>query len=351
MTVTVYTSADGSAPSLTGAVGSLTALLDAVLVNGYGSKSAAGWTIAYTTTNKRVYRNSTASGNTGMYLYIDDTGPSTAKEARACGYQAASGVGAGTGQFPTSAQLALGSGAVIWRKSTTADGTARNWTIVADATVFYLFVETGDYNSPTMTMSAMFGDIFSYASTDTSKCMIIGRNAENNANPSPEFFGARNGIANSAAPVLTYTLAGHFIAANSANVGGSVPVGKHIDEVKCGGGGATASYSGSAGLSTGNSGCPIGNNYTNPSYGLAFPNPVDNGLHFSPIWIHHNGALRGYMKGLWAPVHNIPLNHNDTFSGTGAMSGKSFLAQMILGCNSNNQAPGQVYIETSDTWS
>ena len=41
MTVRVYKSTDGSAPVLTGQAGSLTTLLDAVLVNGYGAATAA----------------------------------------------------------------------------------------------------------------------------------------------------------------------------------------------------------------------------------------------------------------------------------------------------------------------
>ena len=39
---TVYRSDDAGAPNLTGAAGSLIAILDAVLVNGYGAKPAAG---------------------------------------------------------------------------------------------------------------------------------------------------------------------------------------------------------------------------------------------------------------------------------------------------------------------
>lgn len=42
MTVRVYRWDDASAPTLTGQLGSLITLLDAVLVNGYGSKTAAG---------------------------------------------------------------------------------------------------------------------------------------------------------------------------------------------------------------------------------------------------------------------------------------------------------------------
>jgi hypothetical protein len=77
MTVRVYKSSDASAPVLTGAVGSLVALLDACLVNGYGALAAAGWTKAFTAANKGAYKqNLTGSNNaSGMHLYVDDSGP------------------------------------------------------------------------------------------------------------------------------------------------------------------------------------------------------------------------------------------------------------------------------------
>lgn len=73
MTVTAYFSTDASAPTLTGTTGSLVALLDAILVNGYGAKAAAGWSIAYTGTSKRDYKQGT--GSNGYYLDVDDSGP------------------------------------------------------------------------------------------------------------------------------------------------------------------------------------------------------------------------------------------------------------------------------------
>ena len=74
MTVTVYLSTDASAPTLDGNVGSLITVLDAVLVNGYGAKAAAGWTKAFSGTNKAAYRNSPSTG-TGLFWRIQDDGP------------------------------------------------------------------------------------------------------------------------------------------------------------------------------------------------------------------------------------------------------------------------------------
>jgi len=89
---------------------------------------------------------------------------------------------------------------------------------------------------------------------------------------------------------------------------------------------------------------------------FSFPNPPDNGIYMAPVWIHHNNCVRGYLKGLWCPLQHLPLAHNDTFSGTGNLTGKSFLAQLLLGVaplgsNYQNGGPAECFVETSDTWS
>lgn len=355
-TVRTYRSTDASAPTLTGQVGSLLTLLDACLVNGYGALAAAGWTKPFAnSSNVGCYQNSATDG-TGFCLSVNDNGPGTggAREARMTGFQTLSAVATGTGQFPTSGQLAIGTGAVVCRKSNTADTTARAWTVVADDTVFYLFTETGDFSSPTQASGFVFGDIFSYKSSDPYRCIIIGRNNETS--------GA-NGQLDCLTPYIggnTFTLAmtisGHFMAATWTGVGGSLLVGKHTDMYKIG-----PSNNASSNTSTG-TGSPY-NISTNEIYGIGvnstapsnfpFPNGPDGGLFLAPIWIHHNGSVRGYLKGLWSPLHDRPLNHNDTYSGTGNMSGKSFLVQNLQ-TNSSGQTParwGQPHIETSSTWS
>ncbi|RRV29665.1 hypothetical protein EGJ23_01635 [Pseudomonas sp. o96-267] len=55
-TPTIYKSSDASAPAIT-SVGVL-GVLQACLVDGYGAKAPAGWTLAYSGTGKAVYKNS-----------------------------------------------------------------------------------------------------------------------------------------------------------------------------------------------------------------------------------------------------------------------------------------------------
>lgn len=335
MTARLYQSTDTSAPVLTGAVGSLVALLDAVLVNGYGSKTAAGWTKPYTATNKAAFRNSSATG-TGFYLDVDDSAPATAKEARVKGYETMSAVATGTGPFPTVAQMSTG---LFIRKSNTADSTARPWFITADETVFYLFVESGDYIAPTRTTAFGFGDFYSYKASDAYRCMIIGRNGENTGINQNEMFPML-GLSFSAQLAAT-TTAGHYIARGYTGTGGAVAFGTHGD-LAASGSSNPVSYPSMMGAS---------NNGGNPAtYGMNYPNPADNGLYFAPVFIHHNGGMRGYLKGLWSPSQDMPLGHGDSFAGTGALSAKSFLCMQMFSYGAGNM-PAECFLETSNTWS
>lgn len=103
MTVRVYHSTDSSAPVLSGQVGALIGVLDAILVNGYGSKAAVGWTKAFSGTNMAAYKQS--AGSNQLYLRVDDT---NATDARVVGYETMSDVNTGTGPFPTATQQSGG---------------------------------------------------------------------------------------------------------------------------------------------------------------------------------------------------------------------------------------------------
>lgn len=357
MTVRIYRSTDASAPSLTGQVGSLTTLLDAILVNGYGSQTAAGWTISQTTTNKRGYlQNLTGANNpSGVLLYVDDTGPGAggAKEARACGFETMSAITpVGTQQFPTSGQLAIGVGTVVIRKSTTADSTARVWTCIANGQTIYLFVETGDFTTPNFgALPFVFGDFFSYKSSDTYAVCIIGRTAENSGSQNCDWL-ISIGYFNNVIGTLAVTNAGHFIDRSWTGVGGSVLCGKRIDLDKMGYGAGVGAIGGQGAGPTTANGPLYGIGFNSNSTYFPYPNGPDGACWESPIWLNHNGAVRGYLKGLWAPLHDKPLNHADTFTVSGGnLNAKSFIAQ---NCPTQGVAGlvgiGQLHIETSDTW-
>lgn len=292
-------------------------------------RAGAGWTKDFTATSKATFRNSPSTG-TGFYLDVNDAGPGagTFKEARVSGFETMSAVATGTGQFPTTAQQATN---LFLRKSNTADATARPWVIVADETCFYLFVETGDFSSPTKTHAFMFGDIFSYKTSDVYRCMIAANATENAAGAIDSGLMVKNGVGFG----LATATSGHYLARGTSGTGSSIACGKHDDAGKNADGGGNNTLIGGSVVNT-----------------FVYPNPADNGLYMSPLFIHHTGCVRGYLKGLWSPLQYLPLGHGDTFSGTGALAGKTFLSQVTRGVTVGNSYPtGEMFVETSNTWS
>lgn len=133
MTPITYRSDDASAPTISGTAGTLEAALYAILVTGYGSKAAAGWTRDFSGTNKAVFRQ---GDGLQYFLRIDDV---DARLARMRGYKTIADVDAATSTnpFPTDSQL---SGGMYFRKSTTADSTARPWICWATEKTFYMVI-------------------------------------------------------------------------------------------------------------------------------------------------------------------------------------------------------------------
>jgi len=153
-TATLYTYADGSAPTrLTGdAFAQLETILDAVLVNGYGAKSAAGWTKHYSDASRVAYRMSTAGTATGFYFVVDDSGTANWADV----YMAEdvnSGSGVVTDPFPLSS--------TVHRVSPNAS--YGYWRIVADDRGLYLWNDNGLYTTPGSNFKQYyFGDINSW---------------------------------------------------------------------------------------------------------------------------------------------------------------------------------------------
>jgi hypothetical protein len=121
------------------------------------------------------------------------------------------------------------------------------------------------------------------------------------------------------ASVAGTVINGHYLARSYTQVGGSVQCAKGIDPFLCGGG------------------------TTLGGAGMTYPMPIDGGLYMSPVRVAEASLFRGVMPGLWAPAHTKPLSHLDTVSGSGALTGKTFLAL-------NMYSAAQVLVETSNTW-
>lgn len=346
---------NANAPGLSGSAGSLTTLLDAVLVNGFTGFTALGWTIAQTTVNKRGYKQNLTGANnaSGMLLYVDDTGPGTggAKEARACGFETMSAITpTGTGQFPTAGQSAIGTGQLVIRKSTTADATARFWTIVGNGQTLYLFTETGDQSAPLAVQTFMFGDFKSYKAADPYAVMIMGRQTENvstNQYDPMQMSGGNSSF------TLNSKFFGHYIARSWSGLGGSVQVSKTFDmgKLSCQVLLGQWTADGQLAVASPSANYAMGRNASNAQ--LMTPNGPDGGLWNSQVFLFHNYSFRGYMPGLWAPLQDRPFSHNDTMTiAAGPLSGKSLLAQQFAAYIASSSTDyGQCLIEYSDTWS
>lgn len=314
---TFYYSTDPSAPTLSGTAGDLVAVLDACLVNGYGSKVAAGWTKAFAATHGSVYAQ---GGGNGFGVSVDDnaSGAGGAQEALARGYEAPSAVGAGSGPFPTVAQLSTG---IVIRKSAAASATTRQWIVVADDRSFYVFVQTGD--SAGVYLAFGFGDFYSLLTGDGYRTIICGRATANSSTLTVDNLDLlQGGGTNSAA------MTGHYFARAYTGTGGAVEFAKRGD-------GNVLNSSVTAGMKG----------------AMPYPNPTDGGLYLARVYITDPstapaGSIRGFMRGLWQWAHSVAsVVDGDTFTGApgGALAGRSF---QIIRASGN----GGVYAVETTNW-
>lgn len=136
MAFKLYRWDDASAPVLHGLAGSMIAVLKACLVDGYGAKAAAGWSITMSDgppIYNAVFRNNTAGGGFGSYFAILDDGSSTVSggvSARIRMWEAVTAYDTGTN----------GATYKFFRKSGSAASTAKPWVVIADDRFCYVFI-------------------------------------------------------------------------------------------------------------------------------------------------------------------------------------------------------------------
>ena len=318
---TLYKSSDPSSPVLYGTTGSLLSVLDACLVNGYGTQPGAGWTkpFANFSSSYGCYLQPTGSG---MTLFVNDSGSNSTslfREAWATGWENLTGLntavtnsnGTGTGQFPTPVQSLI-TGHVVIRKSATMDITSsRQWLVAADSSSFYLFIITGDITATYYAFA--FGDIYSFKSPiDSYKCVIIGRVAENSSTAGNDGFDLF-------ATTLNLPVQGNYVVRSYTGLGTSVQIEKHGDTIK-------------------------GTNYFSGS--IAFPNPTDSAFYVSPLWVVEpsSSIIRGQLRGLYQSLHSAAnFIDGQAFSGSLDYNGKVF---RVINASPNG---GAYVIETSNT--
>lgn len=317
MAFTIYQSIDSGAPTLNGQTGSLLTVLDACLVNGYGAKSAAGWSKPFpNTASYGMYKQGSGSVSCSLFVYDAGSGSASGAEATISGWDAITSIEAGeptgSNQFPLLVQSPIHGGSLVVRKSTAPTSTARTWVIFADSRTMYGFVKTADVGQSYYAFA--FGDFYSLrsGSVDTSRCMIIGRSVVSSSLVTSDKLDVL--------AALGTVTAGQFIAHFASGTSGSVPFCKHGDGIK----GSSTALTGT----------------------VQFLNTVDNGLYISPIWISEylTNTIRGRFRGFYQICHaSASFSDGQTFTGSMDFPNRTF---QVVTPSAN---AGAYLIETSDT--
>lgn len=185
----VYRWDDDGAPIMTGEAGSFVNVLKACLVNGYGTKPAAGWTLEYDNVDNTsaAFRNNPITG-TGFFFSVEGQ-YSNSNVHIVQGYETMSALATGIGPFrdPTVNQYFI--------TATTSNSVPRIWILVADDRAFYFmsYVYTDATNgADDLTVGSnycctplFFGDIESLLDDDPYGCALITSNTASTAVGTP----------------------------------------------------------------------------------------------------------------------------------------------------------------------
>jgi len=309
MPFTIYKSNDTSAPTISGTAGDLTTALDAILVNGYGSKSAAGWTIDKTATNKRAYKMAASGSLVQNIMRIRDNAGGTggAKEAQIRGFATMSDIDTGTSPFPSTALSALTDNSWIIRKSVTADAATRPWIAFADGRQIMMWIQSGD--TANYYHAFYFGDMADYVPASTNPTICCAKGFENNPaiSTSALFPCGQTSLAAQAG----YSLAMSHLGTGAGTGFTLVLFSANLIE-------QTTTAHSLTGL-------------------IAAPNPADGGLYLHPCFVVDittggNKTLRGELRKLYATLQpSSTFSDGDTVSGTGAYAGRTFQVVKLVG--------------------
>lgn len=243
-----------------------------------------------------------------MYFRVEDFLPTGGQKfANVNGAEGATGHSTLTDAFPA---VVSGTSGIDYSENNSV--TPRKWVLVADDRTVYFFVDkdaTGAY------YACGFGDFYSYVSSDSYRTFLCGMS---NLDGVPNI-GFYHSVITDGSTVK--------LARNYTGLTKNLSVGLHAAAEKMGG-----SPGGGLGV-------------------VPYPNGPDERIWLSETYIHEPlvPAIRGKLRGLWCWLHPTSgVADRDTFSGTGAEAGKTFLilnASRIPGFTN-----GLFVIETSDTW-
>lgn len=276
---TVYRSTDPGAPVLSGTAGSFAALMDAVLVNGYGTgpdaKPGLGWVRAFSDGHKRAYQNSLAEGGTGMFWRIDD---SNAQYVLNSCFHSMSDIDTGIDGF--------GGGANAWGKSVTANTTSRGWVIVGNSRTVYIFISNG-----------FAANDYGYAG------YVVGDYERLN-----EAFEFNFLVSHSNSETVTSLRNSSYLLANT---GTGCYAARRYDGAVVNSPVVTrqAPISGQRSLGSASS-------------GLVYPHPATGGMLLSRALLNVDGVFSGALPGMYAPEHSNILTRFVVFDDLLGIPGK-----------------------------
>lgn len=373
--VKVFNSTDTGAPILNGTAGSMIALLDACLINGYNLKTAtsltrSGSVATFTVATGHGYINGAvvliAGANEPEYNgeFVISNVTSTAFNYTLSGTPATPATGTITAKEAPLGFAKAFTGTNKAAYKSVAPGASGLLMRVDDALAQYTRVrgyesmtdvDTGLGPFPTATQLAngltwqksstadatamawlligdeklfylfvlnaavsklyspwAFGDFVSYKAGDAYNCMIIG-----SAVDAPSAFAISNHFTNCA-----FGSVGQYIARSYSQLGSALAFGKY----------------GLNGLTdSGASGVAV------------YPSVVDNGLIVSPVTIGESTAIyRGVFTGVYQCIQNNPLAHGDVVTGITGLSGRSLMmvkAATVVG------SEARVAIDITGPWS
>jgi hypothetical protein len=248
-------------------------------------------------TNVMVFQPASVTGRTNQFYYrMDDNSPNATPAAReACvrGYVSMSDLSTGTEPFPTVAQHAAPG--PVFRKSTSADATARPWYVIGDGATVYI-VMNSDNSTTAGRFLLGFGGFISDVTADAYNSFVGGAITSNSGTPSSGNGGMAGVVGLSNSTIFntmwvprTYTQLGTSVAACCIQ-----PWNMQVNGM---------------GQVT--------------SMPFPYPMAVDGGLYVGPIICAHAGlAIRGKMPGMYSHMHQTaPGNEGDQITTVTGLSG------------------------------
>jgi len=281
------------------------------------NKAGLGWSSPYTGTNAAVYRSLDNTSNQFYCQVIDNAATAGgSKEAQLMGFEAMTAYNTGARQFPNTTQAASG---LSIRKSATADGTTRAWTLIGDDRTFYFVANTGDAGPY---HQFAFGHFIPYKTNDAYNTFIAGENLFNSA------------VGNSYLTWNATTFTGAVTSVNAARPYTQL-----------------ATTPPPCILTTGM--LPSSSNCVGAIGIMAAPNAPDSGYYVAPVNIVESYAAsynwRGRLPGFYFPLQANPINNYETMTNVTGLSGITLTGLSVNETGINNTV-GLVLVDTFGPW-